>query len=537
MRSAAGVAGITVREAWRGSILIIVPIYAAFLLGVLLFYPSIDEQARFRQALSFGHGALQIGVGLICLILGASGVAADRDAGRTGRITSTPLGRAGYIVGKTMGLCVVALGLSISLWAVESILFRARFEDLPGGLRAHPILRHTSFGITPPRGLEDGNITWLRADRIHCRFPAVPAAAVRIDVDVDASRLSSFQLSVWTEDQEMRTVLPIKAGGPFTLTLPDWATKPLDTPLWIELLHTDGQEVVIGGDLRSVMTLIDRGGVEIHPEIPPVVWGVTADERSGRLTFRERRAAWEFAAHVARRAVRLTLDPVVVPHRGGQMEATVTLERGGTRAVERLFFHDGRSKSLLLPESIRSARGGLRVELVSTEPLDVMGLVHEETREGTPIKGLFLSGGARSLEWNLLLGALGASLQAMLLAAAGMTASLLFSAPVALFAGLALYVVGMGAGLFADLPEPSELNDPIAEVFQIRTSPSPTLMRLAARVAGVIPDLQRFDLKAPIVASYAIAPSRIVGLFLYSAFVSSLLLGGGWCFYRRSEFL
>ncbi|MCZ6688200.1 MAG: hypothetical protein O7H41_01150 [Planctomycetota bacterium] len=535
MRSAAGVAGITVREAWRGSILIIVPIYAAFLLGVLLFYPSIDEQARFRQALSFGHGALQIGVGLVCLILGASGVAADRDAGRTGRITSTPLGRAGYILGKSMGLCAVALGLSLSLWAVESILLRARFGDIPGGLRAQPILRHASFGITPARGLEKGNITWLRADRIDCRFPAVPAVAVRINLDVDPSLLSSFQLSVWAEDLEMRTVLPIKAGGSFTMPLPDWATKPPGTPLWIELLHTDGQEVAIRGNLENIMTLIDRGGAEIPPEIPPVVWG--ADERSGHLTFRERRAVWEFAAHIARRAVRLTLDPVVVPRMGGQMEAAVTLERGGARVSERLFLHDGRSKGLLLPKSIRSARGDLRVEVVLLEPLDVMGFVHEEKKDGTPIKGLFLSGGGKSLEWNLFLGALGASLQAMLLAAAGMTASLLFSAPVALFAGLALYVVGMGAGLLADLPEPSEWNDPIAEVFQVRTSPSPTLIRLAARVALVIPDLQQFDLKAPIIASYAIEPSRIVGLFLYSAFVSFLLLGGGWCFYRRSEFL
>ncbi|MBA2481818.1 MAG: hypothetical protein H0V44_14230 [Planctomycetes bacterium] len=125
------IAGVTVREAMRQRLWLLIAALAVVLAVVLSSVSAVDQSAKLKLTIVVVTTVIGFAATLLAILVGSSQVRRDLDARIAIMLFSKPMPRVAYILGRWAGVQVVVAAALAVLTLVGSALIALRFSGLP----------------------------------------------------------------------------------------------------------------------------------------------------------------------------------------------------------------------------------------------------------------------------------------------------------------------------------------------------------------------------------------------------------------------
>ena len=542
------IALLTLREAVRRKLFLVLIIFAVALLSSMTFFASVDPSSRLRLLEMWSLRATVFFAALVAIFFGAFTLPADFEEKRIHMVTTKPIGKSTFFLGRYLGMAIT-IALFVAILGGISLGFLGAVKWIEGEkippLRARPIIPTETFTglgrveFYPPdptlrrsTGQPTGTLLWqfqdlpVNANQLEgilatgsTFFPERKTSLVRLTLTGTPGKFYEAEKTLtvntpfqWTFPQGL-----IEKGLPFQVTL-----SPAQGEIWLE--GTEDSLRIAG---KKASRFLAQGSVqkfESPPRLQAQGWATSA-------------LAWEFPdldkadfpEEIFGR-IRINIDPLRNLFRFTGPTRILVQTNDRSRQIEKQIFAKANEwNDFSFPRSI--LEGGKPIQIVLIAGDDDMRIT------GRP-SSCELFQADEWFAWNFMKGLLLVYGWVLLILTATVVASSLVSGPLSVLAGIMVLLVGSSYGFVTkavkDVDRTLVRYYDAQERGEIARTPDnipPWLLeysRTGSRIALLLfPDYRNFDFSRFLLEDLAVRKTDIAKALqeLFSRLVILLFLG------------
>ena len=542
------IAHLTVREAIRRKLFLVLIVFAVALLSSMTFFSSVDPSSRLRLLEMWSLRATVFFAALVAIFFGAFTLPGDFEEKRIHMVTTKPVGKSTFLLGRYFGMAFT-VALFVAIMGAISLSFLGTVKWVQGDrippLRARPIVSTTSLNSFGQAEVyrPDPNLrrtTGQPTGRLIWQFQDLPEQANDIEgvLSVENSFFPNKKTALVTltltgaagkthqEEKELMDRAPfswpippglIEKGLPFQVSL-----APAEGEVWLE-----GTDHSIRIKEKTAKQFFAQGSVqkkEAPPRLQAQGWAKSA-------------LVWEFASlkkedfseQISGR-IRINIDPLQTLFRfTGPTRIIVQTKEGQHRTEELVFAKANEWTDFSFPRSVLEAKKPVYITMVAGDA--------DMRITGRPIScELFRKD--ESFSWNFAKGFFLIYCWVLLILTVTVTASTLVSGPLSILTGILVLVIGSSYGFVTkavkDVDRTLVRHYAAQERGEVSRTPDnipPWVLeysRTGSRIAlNIFPDYRIFDFSPFLLEDLAVGKSDLEKALqsLFTRLILLLLLG------------